>query len=217
MPAPSAVLRPIAWFNIGVHVLGLVLAVIGLRPGTPLVLLEERLAYLSRAPVLWSIGWGTWAVCALALLAFLWVVHASLQSSSSASLLAVVLAGAGVAIDVSCEAVYITVLPGLAASTDARLFLAAERALGAAGAIGANGLYSVAVLVMTLALRSHLGLPRLGQWLGFGTSFFGMLMVVAGVTGIPTHLQLATGPTIGLFCAWTLAVTLHVTRPEQAR
>src|SRR4029453_17451630 len=60
-----------AWLNVGLHLLGLALAMTGMRPGTPLVPAPERVAYLAARPLLWSLGWATWMLCALALVAFL--------------------------------------------------------------------------------------------------------------------------------------------------
>jgi hypothetical protein len=60
-----------AWLNVGLHLLGLALAMTGMRPGTPLVPATERVAYLAERPLLWSLGWATWMLCALALVAFL--------------------------------------------------------------------------------------------------------------------------------------------------
>jgi len=212
----ARILWSLAWINIGTHVLGLALALVGIRPGSPLVTLEERLSYLSTAPALWTIGWGVWMACALALLAFLAALLGCLPKSSVAGTLALVLAGAGVAVDLVCETVHITVMPGLASSSPLTtdLFLAFERALVASGAIVANGLYAIAVLLVTRCLARHANGARYIPYLGYGTFLCGMLMVAAGFASDPRYLELVTGPTIGIFCGWCFAVTRHLTRRE---
>jgi len=195
-----------AWLNVGLHLAGLVLAVVGLRPGTPLVPTAERVAYLAGRPLAWSLAWATWMLCALALVAFLAVLAHRVPEASALAGTAVTLAAAGAAIDLTCDTLYITVLPGLADGGATPLFLAVERALGGGGIVVANGLYSVATLLATLGLRARPDVPALVRGLGYATFAGGMLMVAAGFTGDPRHLQLATGATILPYMAWTLGV-----------
>src|SRR5262249_2831127 len=56
-----------AALTVGLHTIGLALAVFGMREGTPLVGLAERIAHLAEAPLSWSIGWAVWMLCALSL------------------------------------------------------------------------------------------------------------------------------------------------------
>ena len=208
-----AALRVTAGLNVGLHLLGLALALIGMRQGTPLVPLDERLAYLASRPIGWSLGWGTWMLCALALVAFLAVLATHAHGAPLASL-AVTLAAAGAAIDLLCDGVQIAVLPGLASArlSDPSVFLAWERAAGVGGTVVANGLYSVAVLLAAIALRGRPGMPAHALSLGVATFGAGMLMVVAGFVGDPRRLELATGPTIGAFLLWTVAVARALLR-----
>src|SRR5947209_7278642 len=48
--ACAQALVALAWLNVAVHVAGLALAAVGIRPGSPAVPLEERLDYLAGAP-----------------------------------------------------------------------------------------------------------------------------------------------------------------------
>jgi hypothetical protein len=202
-------MRPLtvtAWLNVGLHLGGLALAVVGLRPGTPLVPAAERVAYLAERPLAWSLGWAAWMLCALALVAFLAVLAHLVPQASAVLGPAVMLASAGAAVDLVCDTLYIVLLPALAAEGPTSLLLTVERALGAGGVVVANGLYSVATLLATLGLRARPELPALVLWLGYATFAGGMLMVAAGFTGDPQHLQLATGATILPYMAWTLGV-----------
>jgi hypothetical protein len=202
-------MRPLtlaAWLNVGLHLMGLALALAALRPGTPLVPAAERVAYLAGRPLGWSLGWAAWMLCALALVAFLAVLANVIPESGAVLGPAVMLASAGAAVDLVCDTLYITVLPGLAANGPSPLFFTVERALGAGGVVVANGLYTVATLLATLGLRSRPGVPFPVLWLGYATFAGGMLMVTAGFTGDPQHLQIATGATILPYMAWTLGV-----------
>jgi hypothetical protein len=206
--SPSA-MRPLtltAWLNVGLHLGALAFAVAGLRPGTPLAPPAERVEYLAGRPLGWTLGWAAWMLCALALVAFLAVLARVVPEASAVLGTAVMLACAGAAVDLACDTLYITLLPGLAADGPTRLFLTVERALGAAGVVVANGLYTVATLIATLALRARPEVPDVVTWLGYATFAGGMLMVTAGLTGDPRHLPLATGATIVPYMAWTLGV-----------
>ncbi|MEW6730642.1 MAG: hypothetical protein AB1489_04825 [Acidobacteriota bacterium] len=202
----SSALTVAAWVNVILHLIGMVFALIGMRPGTPLIALSERQAYLASYPLGWSLGWGIWIVCALTLVVFSMLLAARLPTRQPLANLAVILCCAGAAIDISCDAIYITVLPMIAGWGEANvpLFLTVERIAGVGGIIVANGFYSLAVLIFALCMRD-LG-NRFVKELGYLVCCFGMLMVVAGFTGVPRHLELATGPTILSFCLWTILV-----------
>jgi hypothetical protein len=198
--------------SVGLHVAGLALAIVGMRPGTPLVPAADRVAYLAGRPLAWSVGWAAWMLCALALVAFLAVLAQVVPQASAILGMAVTLAAAGAAIDLTCDTLFITVLPALAVEGPTPLFLAAERALGAGGVVVANGLYSVAILLASLGLRVAPEVPAVVRGLGYATFAAGMLMVAAGFTGDARQLEVATGLTIVPFLAWTLGVARSLSR-----
>jgi hypothetical protein len=204
MRLPDAV-RALAWVNVGMHLLGLALAALAIRPGTPAVSAAERTAYLATHPLGWTVGWALWMACALALVAFLAVVAA--RRPSPAAQLAVVLGGAGAAVDLVCDAVYIAVLPDLALGGPTSVFLVAERALAVAGQVAANSLYSIAALLLTLSAGRG---DRLVRAFGVATFVAGMAMAGAGFSGDPTALAISTGATILAFCGWALAMSRAV-------
>ena len=107
----------LAWLNVVVHGIALVLAVVSLRPGSPLVPLSVRLHYLANHSFIWSVGWGAWMLCALALIAFFAAVAHQVSGQQATLHMAMLLAAAGGAIDLFCDVLYITVLPMLAART----------------------------------------------------------------------------------------------------
>ena len=115
----------------------------------------------------------------------------------------IILAIVGAVIDVTCDLTYILVLPGRAAD-DVSRFLLFERHLGTASLTGANGLYSLAVLVATLGLPASATLTR---GLGVLTFVAGLVLAGAGLTGDPRHVMVGTALTIPFFLAWSLAAS----------
>jgi hypothetical protein len=203
-----AALAVLAWANVATHLAGLAFAAVAIRPGTLAVPASERAAYLAARPLGWTLGWATWMACALALVAFLALIAAI--RPSAATQVAVALAAAGAAVDLACDALYITLLPDLAVAGATPLFLAAERALAVAGQVAANGLYSIAVLLVTLETGRG---KRLALALGAATFAAGMALAGAGFSGDPAALAISAGATILCFVGWTLAMS-HALRPE---
>jgi hypothetical protein len=198
----------LAWLNVVVHVAGLVVAFFGMRPGTPLLPLRQRLDYLAGDPPGWSLGWATWMVCAVALVAFLAALVHRLGEGASLARLGLSVAVVAAAFDLCCDSVYVVVFPRLAAAQppSEALFLAVERVTGVASLVIANGGYSVAALLITLALRGRKGLVPGTVGVGCAVAGLGLLLAAAGFTGVPWHAEWATPPTIGLYCVWTVLV-----------
>jgi hypothetical protein len=117
------------------------------------------------------------------------------------------IAAAAAAVDVTCDASFIGILPSLAADvTSADRFVRAERWTSFGSLFVANGLYSISTLVLTLALGRVRGHPRSITFVGVAVFVFGMLLSAAGVTGVSEHAIWATGPTIGCYCLWVYLV-----------
>lgn len=188
----------LAWGNAALHGAGLVLALYGMRPGSPLVPLPERMAYLAGHPAGWTWGWGVWMVCSLLLLGYVAALRGCLPGPAAD--LALALTAAGMGVDLLCDVVQIRALPLATASEP--LFLSLEAVAFTGGATVANGLYTVAVLILTLTLRIGPG-ARLA---GFATVVFGAAMAVGGIIPSPRLVELATGPTIGFYSLWTILV-----------
>src|ERR1700675_289901 len=100
-------LTALAWANVLLHVAGLTLAAVGMRPGTPLAPLPERMAYLAAAPIGWTFGWVAWTLCALLLVAFLAVLVHRLGEGAELARFGLMIAIAGLPIDLFCDAVFI--------------------------------------------------------------------------------------------------------------
>ena len=167
-----------------------------MRPGSALVPLPERMEYLAGHPAGWTWGWGIWMLCSLLLLGYVAALRS--RRPSFAADLALTLTAAGMGVDLLCDVVQIRALPLATASEP--LFLSLEAIVFTGGATVANGLYTIAVLILTLRLR--LGLAA--RLAGVATVVFGTAMAVAGMVPSPRLLELATGPTIGFYSLWTI-------------
>lgn len=210
MPDATSV-RPLvaaAWLNIVLHVAGLAFAVVGMRPGTPVVPLSQRLEYLAQSPPAWCLGWAVWMLCAVALIGFLAAVALRLGAAAPLAQIGLMFAIAGAAFDLLCDAIYILVFPQIASwqPPPERMFLAIERITGIASMVIANGFYSVGVFMTTQALRGRKDLARYTVSPGYAVTGFGLLLAGAGFTGVAWHAEWATGPTIAGFCLWVLLV-----------
>jgi hypothetical protein len=194
-------LRAVAWANVVLHGAGLALAVAFVRPGTPAVPLLERLTYLSSRPPGWVAGWMVWMGCAVALAAFM--VLLARERPSALLRGAALLALAGAALDIACDAAYLGALPGHARG-DIAAFLSFERRLTALSQTGANGLYTVAILLATIGLDRT---PVLARVLGVVTVVGGFVLAVAGLTGSQLPVMAGTAIAIPAFLAWTLVVS----------
>jgi hypothetical protein len=212
--ADNRVLTSLAWWNAVIHLLALVFALFGMRPGTAAVDLATRQAYLAAYPLGWTLGWGTWLLCALSQVAFYGALLRHLPESSPLPRLAVTIATAGVAVDVLCDTIWITVVPQLAGQGEQAkyVFLAFERMALAVGLVVPNTFYVVAVLILTFCLRGRPGLAPFTLVSGYGTFAFGILLSATGLGPFQDNIfwvnafEALTGPTIVCYCVWVLLV-----------
>jgi hypothetical protein len=207
-------LTVLAWLTVLLHVAGLTLAAIGMSPGTPLFPLPERMMYMAAAPIGWTLGWLSWMLCAVALVAFLAVLVQRLGEGAELARFGLLIAIAGLPIDLFCDAVFILVLPMIASwqPPAEQLFLVVERVTGIGSLVIANGAYSVAILLVSRVLQDRASIGLGTVMLGYAVGLCGLLLVAAGCTGVPWHAQWATPPTIGLFCLWVVLVARSVER-----
>ena len=204
MSQPSwRALPALAWANVALHVAGLIVAWFAMQPGSVVVPLTERMAYLAGQPAGWSLGWAIWIFCSLLLVAFMTVLRRRLPDSGAVGQLALLLTAAGMAVDLLCDVIQIQVLPTVAgAGPD--LFLAFERLAFTGGLTVANGLYTAGVLLMNLRLRGLVGSPALLA--GWATAAAGFALAAAGLVPSPALIQISTGLTIVSYSLWTVLV-----------
>ena len=208
-------LEILAWANVILHGVGLTVAWFGLRPGSVVAPLAERMAYLAADPAVWRWGWGIFMLCTLVLVAYTAVLERLLPPRSTAARLALVLTASGMAVDLLCDVLQISVLPLAAAAGPAAtpLFLAVERLAFTGGATAANGLYTTGVLLMILGAGHRAGAPA--RLAGYATVAAGYAMAAAGLLPSPALLQASAGPTLGFYCLWTVLLARDLRRQDQ--
>lgn len=208
----SRPLVALARLNVLLHVAGLVLAAAFIRPGSPLSPLDERRAYLAAWPAGWATAWAVWAACGVVMVAFTIAVAGRVRSQLARRAVSVAVAAA--VIDLTCDGMFIGEFPRWAAEATASTFLHRERFTNLVSLFVANGLYSVSIFMLTLSFRRVDGMGRAIVPVGVAVAMGGLVLAVAGITGVPEHALWATGPTIGLYCIWVLLVARSLTTRE---
>jgi hypothetical protein len=151
----SRVAARAAFVAAGVHVLAAAAMHGALQPGLPVAgsALADRMAYVSQHSAAWSLGWLAWHAADLTLLAFYvalagrWGRQAPVRCG-----LALLLAGAGVAVDLGAQAIYMGVAPRLGPEA----FVVAEAVTGVLTGYVGNGLYTVAGILLVWAGAAEL-------------------------------------------------------------
>lgn len=160
-----------------------------LAPGAALAPSVESASYVALNAMAWRFGWLAWIAAAIGLLAFFcwWAVR---LRRSAAVLAALALATAGVALDVAAESLLIGWAPDHPGVIGPALRLSG---------IGANGLYSVAGVLLAWRTR---GLPSwLGAWT-WAVWIAGGALSLAAVAGSDLASQVATAVLFALFLPW---------------
>jgi hypothetical protein len=140
-------IRPshIAWLAAVTHAVAAAGMLFLLRPGLPGFPEEERLAYIATHRAAWLGGWLIWQLAAVSLMAFYGVLALRLRGVLSVTAMAC--AAAGLSLDIACESRYMGVLPELRGEA----FEALDRELEVLIGYGANGLYTVALVLLVVA------------------------------------------------------------------
>jgi len=164
-----------------------------LRGGTEMVAdPARRLAYMAEHPVLWRGGWAVWVAGALSLVAFYawWGGHLRSWPAVAAAL---GVATFGLAADLLAES-------WLAAWVPEGFHHLAPAATLLTGAL-ANGLYTLAGVLLTLATPGLRGALRALTW-GVWTAGFGL--TAATLAESPPLIAATTGLLFALFCPWVV-------------
>jgi hypothetical protein len=183
--------RSAPWLCVIAHVAAIVMLALVLRGGA---LTEHdptvRAAYIVGHPTIWAIGWSAWMIAAASLVGF-YAWWGSRLVAGTIATAAVVIAAVGMVCDFSGESLLALVLVERAAvSHDVAAAMGGiERAFVWLSAAIANGLYTVAGVVLTLA-TSHLpGWVRAGMWFAW---LGGAAMSVSATLNSATGLVVST-------------------------
>ena len=149
--------------------------------------LAARMAYVHAHTAAWRAGFAVWMMAGMSVLAF-YAWWAAAVRSRRAALAALVVAGAGLACDLSGEALYAGWLPLL--TDDAARFDHVQRVGTVLTAVFANGFYTAAGIVLTLGTPA---LPRPVRALAWMVWVAGVVLSVCGAAGWAAGLVAASG------------------------
>jgi hypothetical protein len=161
--------------------------------------LAARQAYVSEHTATWGLGWLVWHAADLALLA-LYVALAG-QWGRRAPLrcgLALLLAGAGLADDLGAQAIYMGVAPRLGPEA----FVVAETVTGVLTGYVANGLYTLAGMLLVWAGAAEM--PRYLVAASLPVWAAGLGLCAASLAGSPAGQFGSVAVLMPTFVGWTL-------------
>ena len=196
----------VAWLAAATHIIASLAMLVLLRRGLPGFADEERLAYMASHRAAWTTGWMLWQIAAVSLLAFYGVL--AMRFRGALSIAAMATATAGLAIDFLCEARYMGVLPDLRGEA----FTALDRELEVLIGYAANGLYTVALVLLAIAGWRQLPKPALA--LAGPVAASGFALALASLAH-DARLELITSAILfPLFTLWVIVVGLWLRRSE---
>ncbi|HVE70014.1 MAG TPA: hypothetical protein VNI54_01500 [Thermoanaerobaculia bacterium] len=215
-----------AWLAAATHVVASAAMLLMLREGLPGSSEEERLAYIASHRAAWMLGWFLWQIAAISLLAFyatlaLHVGRASARPHLDGglkpvlrldvlSITALCAAAAGVALDIACESRYMAVLPELRGDDFARLDRELEVLIG----YGANGLYTLALVLLVVA--GWRVLPKAALALAGPVAASGVALALASLRGDPKLETITSAILFPLFTLWLVVIALWMRKNEES-
>jgi hypothetical protein len=118
--------------------------------------LSSRLRFVADHKLLWIAGWVPWNLAALSIVVYFYSFTAA-HKRSELLRVALIFGAVGMVTDLAAESIEMGVIPDLAAGglTDVQSFLTVHRIAVMLTGFTANGLYSLASLLMAWATRSH--------------------------------------------------------------
>jgi hypothetical protein len=130
----------------------------------------------------------------------------ALRFRGVASVVAMSCAAAGLALDIASEARYMGVLPELRGEEFARLDRELEVVIG----YGANGLYTVAFVL--LAIAGWRALPPLARWLSPPIAMSGFALAIASLASSPRYETITSAILFPILTLWIIVVALWLRR-----
>jgi hypothetical protein len=174
-----------------------------LRFGTEIVpLVADRVSYISQHPVLWRMGWSLWIAAAASLVSFYawWGSH---LRESRWAIMALCVASTGLVCDLFAESLLIGWLP----RDYERVAPVATLLTGAA----ANGFYTIAGVILTLATDALRGMIRAMAW---AVWIAGALLTLSTLAHTPIGIAICTTVVFVLFCPWVVLLGRALQTPH---
>ena len=198
----------VAWLAATTHIVASFAMLLLLRRGLPGFSDEERLAYIATHRAAWIGGWMLWQVAAISLIGFYGVL--ALRFRGILSVVAMGVATAGLAIDFICETRYIGILPELRGAA----FAALDRELEVLIGYAANGLYTVALVLLVIAGWREL--PRVALALAMPVIASGFALAYASLVHDARLETITSGILFPLFTLWIFVVGLWLRKSESS-
>lgn len=195
-----------AWFAAATHVVASAAMLLLLREGLPGFPEEQRIAYMAAHRTAWTIGWLSWQLAAISLMAFYAAV--AMRVGGVLSIAAMCVAAAGLSIDIASEARYIGVLPELRGAAFASLDRELEVLIGYA----ANGLYTVAMMLLVFA--GWRLLPRIALVLAAPVIASGFALAFASLQHDARLETITSAILFPLFTLWIVVIGVWLRRSE---
>ncbi|HUR83058.1 MAG TPA: hypothetical protein VM733_20035 [Thermoanaerobaculia bacterium] len=197
-----------AWLAAATHVVASAAMLLLLRRGLPGFAEEERLAYIASHRAAWMCGWFLWQLAAVSLIAF--YATLAMRFNGVLSITAMCAAAAGISMDIACESRYMAVLPQLRGDDFARLDRELEVLIG----YGANGLYTLALILLVVA--GWRVLPKAALALAGPVSASGVALALASLQG-SARLEIITSAILfPLFTLWLVVIALWMRKSESS-
>jgi hypothetical protein len=198
----------IAWLAAATHIIAAAGMLFLLRRGLPGIAEEERLAYIATHRAAWLGGWLVWQLAAGSLMAFYGVLALRLRGVLSVTAMAC--AAAGLSLDLACESRYMGVLPELRGDA----FVALDRELEVLIGYGANGLYTVALVLLVIA--GWRVLPKSALALAGPVAASGFALALASLFHDPRLETLTSAILFPLFTLFLLVMALWLRNEESS-
>lgn len=179
-----------------------------LRRGLPGFPEEERLAYIATHRAAWLGGWVMWQLAAVSLMGFYVVLAGRLRGPVPIAALPV--AAAGLALDIASESRYMAVLPELRGEA----FEALDRELEVLIGYGANGLYTVALVM--LVISGWRMLPKAALGLAGPVVASGFALAIASLLHDARMETITSAILFPLFTLFIVVIALWLRREESS-
>jgi hypothetical protein len=169
---------------------------------------QDRLRFLVDDGELWTFGWLTWTGASVAILYF----YLEFATAHETGHLPVLLTAAGIAADISGQAIEIGILPAIAervvvTNVGSDLFNAFHRTAVMMSGFAANGLYSVSAIVLAWSARKTY--PGWISAAGIATGCFGLCLSAAALADSVAGMVATNVLLIPCLLLWLAGVARH--------
>jgi hypothetical protein len=190
----------IAWLAAATHVVASAAMLFLLREGLPGFDEAHRLAYLDAHRAAWTLGWMTWQLAVVSLIALYAVL--ALRFGGVLSVTAMAAATAGMAIDIATQMRYIAVLPAVHGEAFALL----DRELEMLTGYAANGLYTLGFALLVLA--GFRAMPKISLVLAIPVTVSGFALSAAALMHDARWEVSTSAVLFPLFTLWIVVIAL---------